>query len=89
MKKEVKIILWILLAIIFAIAIWEMYKMFAIGEDQIELNDGTKHICTSQEKLVEICTMEYMPVCGNDNITYGNKCTACASSIESWELGEC
>jgi len=32
--------------------------------------------CTSKP---EICTLEYMPVCGNDDVTYGNGCNACGS----------
>jgi len=47
------------------------------------------HVCTDEEKNAEICTMEYMPVCGNDNVTYGNKCSACSSKIDSWVTGEC
>jgi len=70
---------------------------------QCTLSDGTvceewayfrgecgKHVCTAEEKAAEMCTMEYMPVCGDDNITYGNKCSACASKrIDSWVSGEC
>ncbi len=25
--------------------------------------------CTEEQKNAEICTMEYMPVCGNDNVS--------------------
>ena len=47
-------------------------------------------ICTEEQKAAEMCTMEYMPVCGDDNVTYGNKCTACSSGkIDSWKEGEC
>jgi putative hemolysin len=46
--------------------------------------------CTAEQKAAEMCTMEYMPVCGDDGVTYGNKCSACASKkINSYTLGEC
>jgi hypothetical protein len=48
------------------------------------------HTCTAAEKAAEACTMEYMPVCGDNGQTYGNKCSACASKeINSYILGEC
>jgi putative hemolysin len=49
-----------------------------------------KHVCTEAEKTAEACTMEYMPTCGDDGVTYGNKCSACASKkIDSYTPGEC
>jgi hypothetical protein len=46
--------------------------------------------CTEEQKSAEICTMEYMPVCGNDDITYGNACGACsAEGVDSYVEGEC
>ena len=47
-------------------------------------------LCKPEQKAAEICTLEYMPVCGNDDQTYGNKCQACASeAVEYWMAGEC
>lgn len=46
--------------------------------------------CTEEQKNAEICTMEYMPVCGNDNITYGNTCSACVTEgVDSYVEGAC
>jgi len=53
----------------------------------------TRHACTEEEKQAEICTLEYMPVCGfkpdGTSKTYGNGCQACADDVDYWELGEC
>lgn len=54
-----------------------------------QTNVSTTHICTAEEKQAEMCTMEYMPVCGSDNKTYGNGCGACSADVESWVRGEC
>ena len=53
----------------------------------------TRHTCTEKEKQAEICTMEYLPVCGfkfnETSRTYGNGCGACSDGVEYWEYGEC
>lgn len=36
-----------------------------------------------------ICTMEYSPVCGKDNNTYGNACSAKCANVEIDYQGEC
>ena len=35
------------------------------------------------------CTQEYMPVCGCDDITYGNSCEASNSGVLLWDEGPC
>lgn len=47
------------------------------------------HICTDAEKSADMCTMEFMPVCGADGVTYGNKCGACSADVDYWTAGEC
>jgi hypothetical protein len=49
-------------------------------------NAGKKNYCTSRP---EMCTLEYLPVCGSDEITYGNGCGACAAGVNYWISGEC
>jgi len=52
--------------------------------------DGGGHVCTAEDKAAQACTMIYDPVCGNDGITYGNGCSACASgNINRYISGEC
>jgi uncharacterized protein len=47
------------------------------------------HICTPYEKSATMCTTEYAPVCGSNNVTYGNGCSACASGLNYWDNGGC
>ena len=35
------------------------------------------------------CAAEYMPVCGCDDITYGNSCEASNNGILLWDEGPC
>ncbi len=36
-----------------------------------------------------VCTAQYEPVCGCDNVTYGNACEAQCHMITDFRPGEC
>lgn len=51
--------------------------------------------CSKDKSCIEIpeqdciCTMQYEPVCGCNNKTYGNPCAAECSGISNYTKGEC
>jgi hypothetical protein len=68
---------------------------------QLKTEELVKHYCTEEQKNAQVCTMEYLAVCGwyfQDvqcikypcAIDSGNPCTACATeNVEYWTEGEC
>ncbi len=45
--------------------------------------------CKESPKDDCFCTMEYNPVCGCNDVTYGNACTANCNGITEYIQGEC
>lgn len=50
-------------------------------------NDGD---CVDPDRIKNVaCTTEYNPVCGCNNITYGNSCEADRAGVTRWTPGAC
>ena len=56
--------------------------------ETIDLGEAFDELCP--EVRPEMCTREYNPVCGSNNITYGNGCTACSfEEVIGFTYGVC
>ena len=45
--------------------------------------------CLTDQTPYTVCTMDYTPVCGCDEVTYSNACVAVAAGVLTWTDGAC
>ncbi len=51
--------------------------------------EGQIELCTAVPQEDCICTEEYAPVCGCDEVTYSNACRAACNGILDYTPGPC
>lgn len=53
------------------------------------LSSCSKYDCIASPKADCICTEQYDPVCGCNNVTYSNPCFANCDGITEFKKGQC
>lgn len=63
------------------------------ANDGLNLSELSAELSITVAEIVEpeptVCTTDYTPVCGSDDVTYSNACNAEAAGITSYTTGEC
>ena len=63
---------------------------FEVEEEVQEPVFGSEWTLCDADNRPEVCTREYMPVCGDNNETYSNGCVACSNeSVTAHKPGAC
>ncbi len=82
------------IAIVVAVVLLAAILILMNGRERVDETNGERVYCTEEQRLAEVCTMEYAPVCGyhEDGLpqTYPNSCFACMNpQVIYYIVGEC